>query len=101
MMAVMCLFTAAMVWCNEPIKIHVHPPTGVQLGEYIALRDRHPSGAQAQILGGETVSQSSPSELQGSQPQLHLTLRELDNAQVREVVDEMQLETTRREGIAP
>ena len=28
MLAVMHLFTAAMAWHNEPIKISVHPPTG-------------------------------------------------------------------------
>ena len=62
------------------------------------------SGTQAQILGGEVVSQSSPSEPHpedGPQPQLHLAIRDLNYAQLREVLEELQLETARREGMAP
>ena len=74
MMAVMHLFTVGMVWHNEPIKIHIHPPTGAQVREYMALRGRHPSSALTQILGGEAVSQSYPSEAQGPQSQFYLPL---------------------------
>ena len=52
MVAMICLFTAATAWCDEPIKIHVCPPTDVQVREYVALRGRCPSGAQVQILSG-------------------------------------------------
>ena len=38
MIAASCLFTMAMVWHDEPIKIHVHPPMGLQVREYVALR---------------------------------------------------------------
>ena len=56
MMATMHLFTKAMVWHDEPIKICVHPPTGMQVQEYMASKGRHPSDTQVQILGGEVFS---------------------------------------------
>ena len=37
-----------------------------------------------------------PSKLQGSWLQFHLALRDLDDAQLWEVLDEIQLETARR-----
>ena len=98
MMPVTCLYTVAMVWHDEPIKIHVCPPKGAQVRKYVALRGRPPSGAHAQIPRGEAVSQSSPSE---PQQQFHLVLRDLDDAQIRQVVEELQQETARREGTAP
>ena len=55
MMAVMCLFTVATVWHDEPMKFHVCPPTGTQVREYVAVRGRHPSGTQAQIPVGKVV----------------------------------------------
>ena len=99
MMAVICLFTAAMVWHDEPIKICVHPPMGAQVREYVVLRGRHPSSAQAQMQGGEVVSQSSPSEPWGPQQYFALALRDLDDAQVRQVMEELQQETAKRDGI--
>ena len=75
-----------MVWHNEPIKIHGHPPMGTQVREYMALRGRCPSFAQVQILGGEVVSQSSPSEPQGAWLQLHLAIRDLNDTQLREAI---------------
>ena len=48
----MHLFTVAMVWHDEPIKLHICSSTGTQVLEYVAMSGRHPSGAQAQILGG-------------------------------------------------
>ena len=101
MMAMMHLFTLAMVWHDEPIKIHMHLPTDAQVKEYVALRGRHPSGAQTQIPSGEEVPQYSPSEPQGSQPQLHLAIRDLSDAQLREALEELQLKTARREVMAP
>ena len=53
----MCLFTVAKVWHDESIKIHVCPPADTHVREYVASRDRHPSGAQALIMSGEVVSQ--------------------------------------------
>ena len=67
MMASMHLSTVAMVWHDEPIRIHVCPPTGAQAREYVASRGRCPSGTQAKILSGEVVPLSSPSEPQESQ----------------------------------
>ena len=60
MMATMHLFAAAMVWHDDPIKLCICHPTGTQVREYMAMRVRHPCGTQAQIPGGEVVSQSSP-----------------------------------------
>ena len=97
----MCLFTLATAWHDGPIKIHVCPPTGAQVREYVALRGRHPSSDQVPIPSGEEVPQFSPSEPQDSWPQFHLALRDLDDAQLREVLDKIQLETARREGMAP
>ena len=94
----MHLFTVAMVWHDEPIKILVCPPTGTQVREYMASRGRCPSIAQVQIPGGEVLSQSSTSD---PHLQLHVVLRDLNDAQLREVLDEIQLETSRREGTAP
>ena len=80
-----------------------YPPTGTQVREYVAIRGRHPSGALAQIPGGEAVSQSSSS---GSYPeegpllQPHLAIRDLDDAQLREALEELQLEMARRKGMA-
>ena len=63
----------------------------------MAMRSRHLSSAQAQIPGGEVVSQSSPSE---PQLQFHLAIRDLSDAQLKEVLEDLQLETARREGMA-
>ena len=46
---------------------------------------------------GEVVHQSSPSKPQVSQPQLNLAIRDLIDAQLREVLDVIQLETARSE----
>ena len=103
MRATICLITAATVWHDEPIKIHVHPPIGALVREYVALRGRHPCGAQVQILGGEVVSQSPPVSLtpKGSSHNSHLTIRDLSDAQLREVLEELQLEKARKEGQHP
>ena len=67
------------------------------------MQGRHPSGTQVQIMGGEVVSQSYPSEPhpERPQPQLHLAIRDLDGTQIREALKELQLETARREQMAP
>ena len=70
----------------------------------MAMRGRCPLGTQVQILGGQVVSQSSPSEPHpewGPQPQLHLAIMDLVDVQLREALDEIQLETARWEGMAP
>ena len=90
-----------MVWHDEAIQIHVHPPTDTQVREYVASRGRHPSGAHAQIPAGEAVSHSFPSEPEGSQQQFHLALRDLDDAPLRQVMEELQQERARREGTTP
>ena len=88
-MVTMHLFTVVMAWHDESIKIHICSPTGAQVREYVALKGRCPSGTQAQILDGELASQSSPSEPQGSKMQLHLAIRELNDTQLREELEEI------------
>ena len=91
-MAMIHLFTAATAWHNEPIKIHVCPPTGKGV---CGLNGQMPlwcSGADLKGVGGP---QTSPSEPQESWPQLHLAIRDLNNSQLRELLDEIQLETVR------
>ena len=68
MLATMHLFTVAMVWHHEPIEIHVCPPRGTQVREYMASRGRHPSGTQVPIMSGEVVPQFSSIEPKESQP---------------------------------
>ena len=94
-MAVMCLFTSTIVWHDEHIKLHIHPPTGTQVMEYVAVRVRCPSGIQVQAPGREVVLQSPTSEpalKEGSQPQLYMTMRDHNDTQLREVLEELQLE---------
>ena len=47
-----------MALCDEPVRLHIHPPTGTEVREYVTARGRHPSKAQSQALGEEVVSQS-------------------------------------------
>ena len=51
--------------------------------------------------GRGAVSQSSPSEPQEPKQQFALALRDLDDAQLRQVMEELQQETARSEGTAP
>ena len=46
-------------------------------------------------------SHSPPSEPQVSHLQLHLAIRDLNGAQLREVLEDLHLETARRKGMAP
>ena len=50
--------------------------------------------------GGFPVSPVSPT-LKGTPPQLHLALRDLNDAQLRQVMEDLQQETARKEGAAP
>ena len=83
MMAMMCLLAVAMAWCDEPIRLHICPPTGTQVREYVALRGKHPYGIKVQPPDVEVVSQSSPSDPQGPWLQPHLAIRDLDDAKLR------------------
>ena len=47
MLSAVCLITMATVWCDDPISLHIQPPTAAQIQDYIAMRDRCPSGASA------------------------------------------------------
>ena len=100
MLAVVCLVTMAMVWCDDSHRLHTQPPTAVQIREYITVRDRHPSGTPAQIPSGDLVPTSSPSK-GGTQQHFHFALRNLDDAQLWEVLSEVCLEPARREAVAP
>ena len=74
-----------------------------QVREHVAMRGRCPFGAQVQILGGEVVTLSSPSKphpKEGPWLQLHLAIRDLNDTQLREALEELHLQTERREGMA-
>ena len=104
MMAATCLFAVAKGWCDEPIRPCIDPPRGKQVREYMATRGRCHSGTKAQMLGGMVVAQSSLSESHpegGPQLQLHLSIRDLNDAHLRQELEELHLETARREGMAP
>ena len=72
--ATTCLLSVVIVWHNEPIKLHVHPPTNTQAREYVAARGQCPSGTQALGWGREVVSQSPlvTFTLKGASPQFHI-----------------------------
>ena len=95
-MATRHLFAAAMVWYDEPVKLHIHLPIGTQVRDYMATRGRWPSGNKVQIPGGEVVSQSSLTE-----PHPEWGPWPSGSAQLREALEELQLETARREGWHP
>ena len=40
MTAVMCLLGAAMAWHDEPIRLHICPPTSTHITDYVPARDR-------------------------------------------------------------
>ena len=104
-MAVVCPFGVAIAWCNKPIRLqfYIHPPTSTQFRDYMAVRGKCPSSTLPQILGEEVMSQSPPVESipAGGPPQFHMDLRDLDDAQLRQVMEDIQQEATRREGEAP
>ena len=99
MLATMHLFTTA--WHDESIRLCVYPPTSAQVREYMASRSRCPSGTQAPIQSEEGVPKLSPSEPLESWLQFHLALRDLDDVQLRHVMEELQQETARRERTTP
>ena len=104
MMATMCLFTMAMVWHDEPIKLYICQPTDAQISAYIAARGGHPSCTPVKNPGLEVISQSSPCAShpeEEPQPQLHLAIRDLDDSQLRQAMEELQWDAARREGTVP
>ena len=58
-------------------------------------------GASPGGTGSSSVSPSEPHPKDGPHPQLHLPIRDLDDAHLRRILEELQMETARREGIAP
>ena len=55
MMAEKCTLTAAMVWCDEPIRLHISTPTVMQVLEYMTVRAWCSSSTQVQVLGGQVA----------------------------------------------
>ena len=89
------LVTMAMVWHDDPVRLHTWPPTAVQIKEYVATRNRHPSSTPALIPSGDLIPPSSPSE-GGTQQQFRFALRDLADAQLWEVLSEVCSETAKR-----
>ena len=89
---------------DELNKLCIFPVTGTQVKENVAMRGRIPPAPRHRSQMGRQLPSLPPSEPcpeEGSQPQLHLEIRELNDAQLREALEELQLETVRREGMAP
>ena len=104
MMAKTCHLAVAVAWHSEPIKLHIWPPTSVQARNYIATRTSCPIGTQVPVqdrgwLPG--LSPVSPALMMGSQPAVIRDVWDLDDYQLREVLEALQLEMARQEGVAP
>ena len=100
MMTMMHLLGVAMAWHDEPIRLHIHPPTNTHLRDYVAVRGRHPSGTQTPTPGREVVSQSPPSNPHPQKrplPQFCMALRDLGVAQIRQLMEDLQQEAAHRE----
>ena len=96
MMAMTHLLVVATVWHKKPITLH--PPTNTHIRDYVAVRNRHPSGAPVKNPG----SGYHPSlplvtlSLKGSPPKIHMTLRDLGDAQLRQLMEDLQQEAAQR-----
>ena len=58
MLAEAHLVTKAMAWHDEPIKLHMHPPSTTHQRAYVAGRNACPSGTQSLTPEGEWFCQS-------------------------------------------
>ena len=58
-------------------------------------------GARPGGTGGSSVSPSEPHPKDGPHPQLHLPIRDLNDAHLRRILEELQMETARREEWLP
>ena len=102
--AAMCLLGVDMAWHDKPIKLHVCSPASIQAREYEAARGQHPSGTQAPGPGRDVVSWSSTSDSHLEReppPPFHMAPRNLNEAQLRQVMENIQQEAARREDTAP
>ena len=101
MMATMCHLNAATVWQSKPIILHVLPPKGRQVREYIAVRSSHLLGVQMHVQGrGSVPSLSSKCLAQkrdyqeapvcASQTELTRDVWDLDDDQFGEGLEALQ-----------
>ena len=93
MLAMVCRVTKAMAWHEEPIRLHSSPPSTTHLWAYIAGRDGCPSSTQSSTPYREEVPQSPPSNphLDGRAPhQYHMDLWALEDAQLRQLMEDLQ-----------
>ena len=100
MLALSHFVTMATVWHVDPVRLLIQPSTAVKIKEFITARERHPSSTSALIPSWDLVPPSSPSEGETRQ-QFCFALRDLDDAQLWEVLSEVHLKAARRKAVAP
>ena len=99
MMAATHLLCAAMAWHDKPIRLHTHPLTNTHLRDYVAVRGTCPSSTPTLTPGGEIVP-SLPlvnPTLKIGPPQFQMAIRDLGDAQLRHLMEDLWQEATHRE----
>ena len=100
MMATGHWLTAAMVWHNEPIKLHILSPVCRQVGDYHCCKDQSPLWCLSACTGDRVDTQPLPSKPNPDDgPQIELTrdVWGLDDYQLLEVLEALQKEMARKE----
>ena len=103
LMATICHFTVATVWCGKPEKLCIWPLMSA-CEKLHCCKEKSPLWCASACLGGEMETQPLPSEPHldnGPQTELTRDLWDLDDDQLWEVLEAVQLEAARREGAAP
>ena len=91
----------ATVWHDEPIKLHMWSQTSTQVWDYIAANTSYPSDIQAPVQVRRLNTQPLPNKPNPDDgPQMDLTrdVQDLDNDQLRKMLEALQMETVRSEG---
>ena len=104
LMALLHCFAAAMGWCWKPVKLCIQPQTSMQVRNYIAARSSCPCGAQSPAPGGQVETwplHSKPYLDNGCQMEQTRDLQDLDDDLLWEMLQAVQLEAARREGLHP
>ena len=102
-MATTHLLGADMAWHNKPIKLCVCPSTSTQAREYMAVMASTPLAPKPQAQVGRCcpgLPLVTPT-LKGTPPQFHMAPRDLNDAQLRQVMEDIWQKAARREGAAP
>ena len=102
-MAATHLFGAALAWCNETIRLHIHPLINTQVRKYVAAKGRcppapkHRSWVRDWLPGLPIVSHPE----RGPLPRFHMALRDLSDAHLWQPMEDLWQEVVQRELTAP